>query len=121
MVTIVLYFLGIIALAGYFAQIDVVTAGHCWHWFHGEKVLEEVRRVLGKRGKLVIVHSDWLTQVARGGYTDIETFTFDHYITYNQEQWRGRIRASAGVGASLSHEKILEFDQQQCIPKTVKS
>ncbi len=128
------------------SQFDVVTAGQCWHWFDGEKVLEEVRRVLDKRGKLVIVHSDWipldnnivaqteelilsynpswkgsggtgvypewLTQVAKGGYTDIETFTFDHSITYNHEQWRGRIRASAGVGASLSQEKITKFDHQ---------
>lgn len=127
-------------------EFDVVTAGQCWHWFQGGKVLEEVRRVLHAHGKLVIVHQDWiptdrnivskteelilsynpswtgaggtgvypgwLTQAAMGGFTDIETFTFDLNLTYSQEAWRGRIRASAGVGASLPHDKIVEFDRR---------
>ncbi|WP_243385335.1 class I SAM-dependent methyltransferase [Bacillus kexueae] len=123
---------------------DVVTAGQCWHWFQGEKVMNEIRRVLKKNGKLVIVHldwlplkdnivmkteelilsynpnwtgaggtgvyPDWLTQVANGGFKNIETFTFDLDITYSQEAWRGRIRASAGVGASLDKETVKAFD-----------
>lgn len=58
------------------------------------------------------VYPDWLTQVASSNFNNIETFTFDLYIKYNQEQWRGRIRASAGVGASLSQDKITKFDNQ---------
>lgn len=58
------------------------------------------------------VYPDWLTQVAIGGFTDIETFTFDLHFKYSQEAWRGRIRASAGVGASLPHDRIVEFDSQ---------
>jgi len=126
------------------STFDIVTAGQCWHWFQGEKVMNEIRRVLKKNGKLVIVHldwlpfkdnivmkteelilsynpnwtgaggtgvyPDWLTQVANGGFKDIETFTFDLDITYSQEAWRGRIRASAGVGASLDKEKVDAFD-----------
>lgn len=128
------------------SEFDVVTAGQCWHWFQGHKVLEEVHRVLHAHGKLVIVHldwlplganivskteelilsynpdwqgaggtgmyPDWLTQVAAGGFTDIETFTFDVRMTYSQEAWRGRIRASAGIGASLPHDKIVAFDNR---------
>src|SRR5690606_20188232 len=42
------------------SEFDVVTAGQCWHWFQGDKVLKEVKRVLNAHGKLVIVHLDWI-------------------------------------------------------------
>lgn len=58
------------------------------------------------------IYPDWLTQVAISGFTDIETFTFDLPIKYSQEAWRGRIRASAGIGASLPSDKISRFDQR---------
>lgn len=128
------------------SRFDVVTAGQCWHWFQGDQVLKEVRRVLKPHGQLAIVHLDWLplkeniveeteklilsynpewkgaggtgvypewlTQVATGGFTDFETFTFDLLIPYSQEAWRGRIRASAGVGASLPPDQIEKFDNE---------
>lgn len=109
-------------------------------------MIKEVHRVLNDKGKLVIVHLDWipldhnivsqteelilsfnpswegaggtgvypswLTQVAKGGFKNIETFTFDVSIEYSQEAWRGRVRASAGVGASLQQDKVLEFDNR---------
>ena len=31
---------------------------------------------------------------------------------YTPEAWRGRIRASAGVGGSLSPEKVARFDAE---------
>jgi hypothetical protein len=36
---------------------------------------------------------------------------YDVAVPYTPEGWRGRIRASAGVGASLPQEKVLEFDK----------
>ncbi|MFB4475012.1 SAM-dependent methyltransferase, partial [Oceanobacillus caeni] len=56
------------------------------------------------------MYPDWLTQVSEAGYRNIETFTFDLDVNFSHDAWRGRIRASAGVGASLSDEGVKKFD-----------
>lgn len=53
----------------------------------------------------------WLRDVQEAGFEDIRTFSFDVAVPYSHEDWRGRIRASAGVGASLPPEKVAEFDR----------
>ena len=53
-----------------------------------------------------------LKDVAGAGLSDIETFSFDILVPYTHEAWRGRIRASAGVGASLSPEAVERFDEE---------
>lgn len=50
--------------------------------------------------------------VAIAGFHDIETFSFGIQVPYSHEAWRGRIRASAGVAASLSPEQVLHFDAE---------
>ena len=52
----------------------------------------------------------WLSDVAIAGFHEIETFSFDLFVLYSHEAWRGRIRASAGVAASLSPEHVARFD-----------
>jgi SAM-dependent methyltransferase len=52
----------------------------------------------------------WLKDIAIAGLQDIETFSFDLFVPYTHEAWRGRIRASAGVAASLSLEQVAQFD-----------
>ena len=54
------------------------------------------------------IHAEWFTDV--GEYEDIESFSFDVPVVYSHEQWRGRIRASAGVGGSLDPGKVAQFD-----------
>ncbi|MEH7652466.1 class I SAM-dependent methyltransferase, partial [Bacillus safensis] len=54
----------------------------------------------------------WLTQVSEAGYREIETFTFDLNVNFSHQAWRGRIRASAGVGASLSDKDVKIFDEK---------
>jgi len=56
------------------------------------------------------IYPRWLSDIALAGFTSIETFSFDLYVPYTPEAWRGRIRASAGVKASLTEEKAREFD-----------
>ena len=51
----------------------------------------------------------WLTDLARAGFRDIRTFSFDVAVPYTHEAWIGRIRASAGVGASLTPEQVERF------------
>ncbi|MDE5415408.1 class I SAM-dependent methyltransferase [Alkalihalobacterium chitinilyticum] len=52
----------------------------------------------------------WLTQVSEAGYRNIETFTFDLDVNFSHDTWRGRVRASAGVGASLTESSVKNFD-----------
>jgi SAM-dependent methyltransferase len=56
------------------------------------------------------IHPKSLADVAIAGFTGIETFSFDVNTSYTHEAWRGRMRASAGVGASLTPSKVAEFD-----------
>ncbi len=57
------------------------------------------------------LHPDWLADVALGGFVEIETFSFDVPVWYSHEAWRGRIRASAGVAASLPPAAVAQFDE----------
>ena len=52
----------------------------------------------------------WAGDVSTAGFLGIETFSFDFAPLYSHEAWRGRIRASAGVAASLSPEQVARFD-----------
>lgn len=56
------------------------------------------------------IHPHWLADVAEAGYGEIESFSYDLDVAYGHEAWRGRIRASAGVGASLPTDKVAAFD-----------
>lgn len=52
----------------------------------------------------------WLLDVTGAGFRNIETFSFDLDVPYSHEAWRGRIRASAGVAASLPPDAVARFD-----------
>lgn len=50
------------------------------------------------------IHPAFARDAAIAGFSDIECFSFDVQQPYSHEAWRGRIRASAGIAASLSPE-----------------
>ena len=54
----------------------------------------------------------YLHDLALGGFTARESFTVDFDLPYRPEGWRGRIRASAGIGAVLTPEKVAAFDTE---------
>lgn len=56
------------------------------------------------------VYPDWFADLSGAGLEEIESFSFDHLQAYSPEAWRGRIRASAGVQASLSPDEVSSFD-----------
>ncbi len=58
------------------------------------------------------IHPASLADVAIAGFTGIETFSFDVGTPYTHEAWRGRIRASAGIAASLPPEAVTRFDAE---------
>ena len=55
-------------------------------------------------------HPACLGDAAGAGFGNIESFSFDALVPYNHEAWRGRIRASAGVGGSLPDARVATFD-----------
>ncbi len=76
-----------------------------------EKLIEQHNpewTMSGGRG----IYSRWLGDVAIAGFHNIETFSFDEFTPYTHEAWRGRIRASAGIAASLSPERVARFDAE---------
>jgi SAM-dependent methyltransferase len=75
-----------------------------------EKLIEQHNpewKLGGGRG----MYPAWLRDVAIAGFQDVETFSFDVHVPYTHEAWRGRIRASAGVAASLTPEQVARFDR----------
>ncbi|WP_120497977.1 class I SAM-dependent methyltransferase [Kiloniella sp. EL199] len=58
------------------------------------------------------IYPQWTIDLATGDFENIETFSQDLLVRYSHEDWRGRIRASAGVSASLSPEDVVDFDEE---------
>ncbi len=54
----------------------------------------------------------WARDVAGAGFGGIETFSFDTDVPYSHEAWRGRVRACAGVAASLGPDAVAAFDAE---------
>jgi len=57
------------------------------------------------------MHPRWLTELGNAGYRALESFSYDVEVAYTAEAWRGRVRATAGVGASLSPRRVEAFDR----------
>src|SRR5215510_833486 len=56
-----------------------------------------------------------LPHLQRAGFPRVETFSYDLDVPYTAEGWRGRIRASAGVGASLAPAEVEAFDAEHAL------
>jgi SAM-dependent methyltransferase len=65
-----------------------------------------------KLGRGLGVHPRWLRDLGEAAYRGLETFSYDVDARYTPEAWRGRIRASAGVGGSMTAEQVEEFDKE---------
>jgi SAM-dependent methyltransferase len=57
-------------------------------------------------------HLESLPHLYATGFSGFETFSYDVDVAYSMEAWRGRIRASAGVGASLAPAEVKAFDAE---------
>lgn len=55
-------------------------------------------------------HPESVPALYAAGFRRFESFSYDVEIEYSPQAWRGRIRASAGIGATLADDKISEFD-----------
>jgi len=58
------------------------------------------------------IHWRWFADLSGAGFVALESFSFDVDQLYSHESWRGRIRASAGVAATLGPEAVARFDKE---------
>jgi len=58
------------------------------------------------------VYPRWFADAANAGFGEIQSRTVDELTPYTHEAWRGRVRASAGVAASLDRDAVERFDSQ---------
>ncbi len=56
------------------------------------------------------IYPQWFSDLMEAGFVGIESFSFDLDLPYSHEAWRGRLRASAGIAASLEPPAIERFD-----------
>ncbi|MXY60432.1 MAG: class I SAM-dependent methyltransferase [Chloroflexi bacterium] len=56
-------------------------------------------------------HPGWLNVLKHGGFSNVRSFEYDIDIPYTHEAWRGRMRASAGIGATLAPDQVAAFDR----------
>lgn len=61
------------------------------------------------------LYPQWLRDLGEAGFSDLETFSYDLPVLYTHAGWRGRIRASAGVGASLPPQGVAAFDRDLAV------
>lgn len=57
-------------------------------------------------------HPESLPHLHAAGFSGFESFSYDVEVSYTAEAWRGRIRASAGVAASLTPAQVDAFDRE---------
>lgn len=63
-------------------------------------------------GHAMGIYPQWACDLNEAGFLNVETFSYDYTHEYTHAGWRGRIRASQGVGASLSEDEIARFDEE---------
>lgn len=54
----------------------------------------------------------WAADATSAGFGGLETFSFDVDVFYSHEAWLGRLRACAGVGASLPSDRVAAFERE---------
>jgi SAM-dependent methyltransferase len=58
------------------------------------------------------IYGRWFADLSNAGFRGLESFSFDVEQPYSHDAWRGRIRASAGVAASLDKNAVARFDTE---------
>lgn len=58
------------------------------------------------------IHWKWFADLTGAGFQALQSFSFDEAVPYSHDAWRGRIRASAGIAASLPADAVAKFDAE---------
>lgn len=58
------------------------------------------------------VHPEHVEVLDRGGFEQVESFSYVVDVTFSHEAWRGRIRTCNGVGSALNTNQVERFDAE---------
>jgi hypothetical protein len=58
------------------------------------------------------IHPEQVEALDRGGFRQVESFSYVVDVPFSHEGWRGRIRACNGVGPALTEEQVMLFDDE---------
>lgn len=78
---------------------------------HTESLIKESNPEWDMDGGIGI-YPQWFNHLSKGGFGDIQSYSYDESVLYTHEAWRGRVRASAGISGCLAPGKVYEFDEK---------
>ena len=79
---------------------------------HATEFLIEAHNPRWRMGRGTGFYPAWATDLSLAGFTGLAFAGFDHDAVYPRADWRGRIRASAGVGVAMDAEAVARFDAE---------
>jgi SAM-dependent methyltransferase len=77
---------------------------------HATEYLIEAFNPRWRMGRGTGFYPAWATDMSIAGFRDLGFAGFDHEALYTHADWRGRIRASAGVGGAMNKGAVERFD-----------
>ncbi len=98
-------------------QLIALIANFDWLPIRGSVVEATERMILEANPSWTLaggtgMYPQWLAYMPDAGFINITTRSFDIIQPYSHEAWRGRIRASAGIKASLDEEATSRFESR---------
>jgi SAM-dependent methyltransferase len=77
---------------------------------HATEFLIEAHNPRWRMGRGSGFYPAWADDLRQAGFGAIGFAGFDHEAVYPRADWRGRVRASAGVGGAMDPEAVARFD-----------
>lgn len=77
---------------------------------HATEFLIEAHNPRWRMGRGSGFYPGWASDLALAGFERLAFAGFDHEALYARDDWRGRVRASAGVGGALDDDAVARFD-----------
>lgn len=79
---------------------------------HATEFLIEAHNPRWRMGRGTGFYPVWAGDLTLAGFEGLAFAGFDHAALYPRADWRGRIRASAGIGAALDDAAVARFDAE---------
>ncbi|WP_025786317.1 class I SAM-dependent methyltransferase [Sporosarcina sp. D27] len=78
---------------------------------HTQNLIEEFNES-SKKNNDTMIYPEWVDDIYKAGFSEVETFSFDVNVNYTIESWIGRIQASPEVGGALEEKDIELFSDR---------
>jgi SAM-dependent methyltransferase len=79
---------------------------------HATEFLIEAHNPRWRMGRGTGFYPAWASDLSLAGFTNLGFAGFDQDAVYSRQDWRGRVRASAGVGGGLDAAAVARFDAE---------